>query len=183
MVAADVTELLQRFARGDKTAEADLMPKVYRELHRIARAYIRRERPDHTLQATALVHEAYMRLTLQREIDWKSRTHFFAMAAQLMRRILVDYARHRGAGKRGGAHLSLDEGLQISAQQCALVAELDTALERLAVLNERQARVVELRFFSGLTEEEIAEVIGVSSRTVKRDWTMARAWLYGELSG
>jgi RNA polymerase sigma-70 factor (ECF subfamily) len=182
MAAADVTELLHRFANGDKEAEADLMPRVYRELHKIARAYLRRERPDHTLQATALVHEAYLRLTSQREIDWKNRAHFFGIAAQMMRRILVDYARQRGAGKRGGVHISLDEGLMISDDQCALVTDLDEALQRLARLNERQARVVELRFFSGLTEEEIGEVLGLSSRTVKRDWTMARAWLYGELS-
>jgi RNA polymerase sigma factor (TIGR02999 family) len=184
MATADMTELLLRAARGDKQAEADLIARVYRELHRIARAYLRNERPDHTLQATALVHEAYLKLVAQREIDWKNRAHFFGIASQTMRRILVDYARQRNAEKRGGGgtNLSLDEGLVISDDQCDLVAELDTALLKLGELNERQAKIVELRFFSGLTEEEIAKVLGVSSRTVKRDWTTARAWLYGELS-
>jgi RNA polymerase sigma factor (TIGR02999 family) len=173
---------LQRLAHGDKQAEAELVPQVYRELKKIARGYLRHERPDHTLEATALVHEAYLRLTSQKEIDWKSRNHFFGIAAQMMRRILVDYARRRGASKRAGCHVSLDEGLTISAEQCSLVTALDAALERLAALNARQARVVELRFFSGLAEEEIAQLMCLSSRTVKRDWSMARAWLYGELS-
>lgn len=182
MVAPDVTELLRRAASGDKQAEADLVPRVYRELHKLARAYLRGERPQHTLQATALVHEAYLRLVTKQDIEWQNRAHFFSVAGMTMRRILVDYARQRNASKRAGIHISLDEDLAISADQCDLIAELDSALDRLATLNSRQARVVELRFFSGLTEEEIAEILQVSSRTVKRDWTVARAWLYGELS-
>lgn len=184
MAAADITELLQRVAHGDQQAEADLIPRVYQELHSIALAYLRRERSDHTLQATALVNEAYLRLTGQHEIDWKNRAHFFGIAAQLMRRILVDYARQRQAVKRGGGgvHVSLDEGLLVSNDQCELAADLDEALERLARLDARQAKVVELRFFGGLSEEETAVILGVSSRTVKRDWTMARAWLHGELT-
>ncbi len=182
MADADLTELLQRAANGDKKAEADLIPHIYRELHTLAMSYLRRERPEHTLQATALVHEAYMRLTRQ-DINWQSRTHFFGFAAQTMRSILCDYARQRSAGKRGGGGtvVPLDEGLVISEEQCSMLTDLDDALLRLARMNERQARVVELRFFAGLTEEQIAEVIGVSARTVKRDWTVARAWLYGEL--
>jgi RNA polymerase sigma factor (TIGR02999 family) len=183
MAAPEMTELLQRLSRGDKQAEEDLIPRVYRELRRIAAAHLRSERPDHTLQATALVHEAYIRLTSQEQLDWKSRTHFFAVAAQVMRRILVDHARKRNAGKRGNGAvvLQLDENLTLADDQCDLVTGIDSALERLARLNPRQAKVVELRFFSGLSEEEIGQVLGVSSRTVKRDWTVARAWLYGEL--
>jgi RNA polymerase sigma-70 factor (ECF subfamily) len=184
MGAIGTTELLRRASCGDKQAEADLMPRVYQELHRIAKAYLRRERADHTLQATALVHEAYLRLTEQRETSWQNRAHFFGIAAQLMRRILVDYSRQRNAEKRGGSRIaiSIDESLIVSEEQCELVASLDEALARLEKINARQAKIVELRFFSGLTEEQIAEVLGVSSRTVKRDWTMARAWLHGELS-
>jgi RNA polymerase sigma-70 factor (ECF subfamily) len=182
MAGTDMTELLRRFAQGDKEAEAELLPQVYRELHRIARGCLRGERPDHSLQATALVNEVYLRLSAQQEFNWKDRAHFFAVAARMMRRILVDYARRRRAGKRDGAVISLDEGLVISAEQCGLVADLDTALQRLESLHSRQAKVVELRFFSGLNEDEIAEALGVSVRTVKRDWRMARAWLYGELA-
>src|ERR1039457_3774091 len=181
MAGTDMTELLRRFAQGDKEAEAELLPQVYRELHRIARGCLRGERPDHSLQATALVNEVYLRLSAQQEFNWKDRAHFFAEAARMMRRILVDYTRRRRVGKRDGAVISLDEGLVISAAQCGLVADLDTALQRLESLHSRQAKVVELRFFSGLNEDEIAEALGVSVRTVKRDWRMARAWLYGEL--
>jgi RNA polymerase sigma-70 factor (ECF subfamily) len=183
-MTADLTELLRRTAQGDKEAEQELLPRVYRELHRLAAGYLRRERPDHTLQATALVNEAYLRLAGHQDIDWKGRAHFFAIAAKTMRRILVDYARQRGADKRGagGIALPLDEGLTISADQSSMVTEIDAALERLEKLSPRQAKVVELRFFTGLSEEEIGEVLGISARTVKRDWTVARAWLYGELS-
>ena len=171
MAATDLTELLRRVARGDKTAESELLPSVYRELHGIACAYLRGERREHTLQATALVHEAYLRLFAKQDIDWKGRAHFFSLAAQTMRRILVDYARQRSAGKRdGGVHVSLDEELMISAEQCDLVADLDEALVRLGEFGPRAARVVELRFFSGLSEEEIADILEVSVRTVKRDW-------------
>lgn len=160
------------------------MPQVYRELRKIAVGHLQKERANHTLQATALVHEAYLRLTGHQQVDWKSRTHFFAVAARLMRRILVDYARQRDAAKRGGGAvlLQLDEKLTLADDQFELITGIDAALERLERLNRRQAKVVELRFFSGLSEEEIAEVLGVSSRTIKRDWTVARAWLYGELT-
>lgn len=183
MLAADITDLLHRAAQGDKEAEAELLPTVYRELHVIALSYLRRERPGHTLQATALVNEAYLKLTSQERSDWKNRAHFFGFAAQAMRRILVDYARKRGAARRGSnsPHSPLDEGACISDSQSALMADLDEALTRLEQLSPRQARVVELRFFTGLNEEETAVALGISSRTVKRDWTLARAWLYGEL--
>ncbi len=184
MTSGDLTELLRRAARGDKEAECALVPRIYRELHRLAVGYLRHERPGHTLQATALVNEVYLRLAGHSNIDWKDRAHFFAIAAKNMRRILVDYARQRGADKRGGGDIALplDEGLTISAEQSSLVTEIDAALERLEQLSPRQAKVVELRFFTGLKEEEIAEIVGISARTVKRDWTLARAWLYGELS-
>ncbi len=178
----DTTELLQRVTHGDKLAEAELMPRVYRELHRIATSYLRRERKDHTLQPTALVNEAYLRLISKPDLPWKDRSHFFGVAARAMRRILVDYARQRDTAKRSGIKLPLEDGLAVSDEQCELVQEMDQALERLAQLHPRQAQVVELRFFAGLNEEECAEVMRISSRTVKRDWVMARAWLYGELS-
>jgi RNA polymerase sigma-70 factor, ECF subfamily len=182
--AANVTELLQRLARGDKKAESDLLIRVYRELHSMARRHLKGEREGHTLQTTALVHEAYLRLVGKNEIDWRSRSHFFAVASRTMRRILVDYARERAAVKRGGGQqkISIDETLAISPEHCDLVTSLDSALERLVKLSPRQAKVVELRFFGGLTEEEIAEVLELSARTVKRDWRMAKAWLYDELS-
>lgn len=184
MPPAEVTELLHRVASGDKTAEADLVPRIYEELRRIAQIYLRRERPGHTLQATALVHEAYLKLMQQQEIDWKDRSHFFAVAAQVMRRILVDYARQKGAAKRGGnaPRILLNEEIAVTDDQCALVTGIDEALNRLQRVNPRQASIVELRFFSGLSMEEIATVLGLASRTVKRDWMLARAWLYGELS-
>ena len=143
-----------------------------------------RERPDHTLQATALVHEAYLRLIDQREVNWQNRAHFFGIAAQLMRRILVDYARGLKAGKRLGARhkISLEDALVISKDRSADLLALDEALSRLAAKDPRQSRIVELRFFSGLSIEETAEVLGISVRTVKRDWNFARAWLYSELS-
>ena len=181
---SEMTELLNRFARGDKQAERDLLPLVYGELRRIAAHHLRHERPNHTLRTTALVHEAYLRLIGRTDMDWQSRTHFFGVAAQVMRHVLVDYARQRRAEKRGGGRtrMPLEEGLTVSDQQCSLIAELDAALQRLERLNARQARVVELRFFSGMKEEEIAGLLAVSVRTVRRDWTIARAWIYGELS-
>ncbi len=186
MVVTEVTDLLHRAALGDKQAEADLIPQVYGELRKIAAAHLRRERSDHTLQATALVNEAYLRLTQQRETPWKSRTHFFGIAAHLMRRILVDYARQRRAEKRGGGQrthfLPEMDFVLVTDETCTLLTEIDEALVRLERMNPRQARVVELRFFSGLTEDETAEVLGRSTRTVKRDWSLAKAWLYGELS-
>jgi RNA polymerase sigma factor (TIGR02999 family) len=184
MSPPDVTDLLRRVTDGDKQAEEELMPEIYRELRKIAASYLRRERPDHTLQPTALVNEAYLRLSSQRNVQWESRSHFFGIAAQVMRRILVDYARRHRSGKRGGGipFVQFDDNLGVSENQCALVGNLDEALERLRALSPRQARVVEMRFFGGMTEEEIAEVLGVTSRTVKRDWEKARAWLYGELA-
>ena len=184
MVAAATTELIQRAIRGDKTAEADLIPKIYSELHKIAGVYLRRERPDHTLQPTALVNEAYLRLTGGCLKDFQSRTHFFSVAAQVMRQILVDHARRRCAEKRGGGVrlIPLDDNLKISDEQWDFIPDLDNALQRLETLHPRAAKVVELRFFSGLEEGAISEITGWSVRTVRRDWTFARAWLYGELS-
>jgi RNA polymerase sigma factor (TIGR02999 family) len=160
------------------------LPLIYDELRQMAAHHLRQEQPGHTLQATALVHEAYLRLIGPDNIVWKSRAHFFGVAAQVMRHVLVDYARQKRAEKRGGgqARLPLEEGLAVSDEQCALIDELDAALQRLEKLNARQAKVVELRFFSGLKEEEIADFLAVSVRTVRRDWIVARAWIYGELS-
>jgi RNA polymerase sigma-70 factor (ECF subfamily) len=181
---SEITLLLRRLAAGDRSAENELLPQIYGELKRLAMAQLRRERAGHTLQATELVHEAYLRLANQSQIDWQDRIHFFAMAAKAMRRILVDYARRRNAGKRGGAavRVPLDDHIRISNDQCNLIAGLDGALDRLAQADARKARIVELRFFGGMTEEQIATLLGISSRTVKRDWVTARAWLYGELA-
>ncbi len=180
---AGVTELLVDWGRGDRSALERLMPAVYAELHRLAEQHLARERTDHTLQATALVHEAYLRLVDQRSVRWQNRAHFFGIAAQLMRRVLVDYARRRDAAKRGdGARpLSLEEAADQAPSRPLDILDLDRALDRLAALDPQQGRLVELRFFGGLTVEESAEVLGVSARTVKRDWRAARAWLYREL--
>ena len=182
--SSEIVRILDRVSTGDKTAEAELFPYVYADLRQIAAKYLRRERPNHTLQATALVHEAYLRLIGRQPADWRGRTHFFAASAQVMRRILTDYARQTKAAKRGGhaVKLELDEGLLMGGQDCELVDDLDEALTRLATFAPRQALVVEMRFFGGMTEEEIAEKLQVSSRSVKRDWNVAKAWLYGELS-
>jgi RNA polymerase sigma-70 factor, ECF subfamily len=181
--SADVTLLLKQVANGNQDAAAKLIPLVYEELHRVAEHRLRLERPDHTLQPTALVHEAYLKLVAQRDPNWQSRAHFFAVASQLMRRILVDYARGRLRAKRGGkqAKLPLDKVFVISKDRCDELLALDESLERLAKLDARQSRVVELRFFGGLTVEEAAKVMDVSPKTVKRDWSIAKAWLYGEL--
>lgn len=180
----DVTELLARISKGDRSAEEALLPRVYVELHRLARAQLRGERPGHTLQATALVHEAYLKLCQTNSTDWQDRMHFYRVAAKLMRRILIDYARQRNAHKRGsGAHKqSLDEALLVSEDRLAQVVEIDELLDRLAELDPRLAQVVEMRFFGGLTEEEIGLALNVSERTVKRDWLKARAWLHEQLS-
>jgi RNA polymerase sigma factor (TIGR02999 family) len=180
----EVTQLLQALRGGDRSAEGKLLDAVYRELHQMAARYMRRERADHTLQPTALIHEAYFRLIDQREKDWQNRAHFYGVAAQVMRRILVDYARTHRTAKRGGAHqkVSLDDAILLSPEQSDEIVALDEALSRLARLDPRQTRVVELRFFGGLSEEETAQLLGVSSRTIKRDWSMAKAWLYGELN-
>jgi RNA polymerase sigma-70 factor (ECF subfamily) len=182
MCAPDVTELLQRVSGGDRDAEAQLVPVLYSELHRLARAHLRNERPEHTLQATALVNEVYLKLVRQSKVDWNNRAHFFRVAAHNMRQILVDYARHRNAEKRRGVRVLLDEALVVSDEQCTLIEELEWALQRLAGLQERQARVVEMRYFAGLTFGEIADVLGLTERTIRRDWEKARAFLYGELS-
>jgi RNA polymerase sigma-70 factor, ECF subfamily len=179
----DITVLLSELRAGNRSAESRLMPLVYSELRRVARRYMRNERPDHTLEPTALVHEAYLRLVGQREINWQNRAHFFGVAAQLMRRILVDHARARKAEKRGGheSKLALDEGLAFTEEKSAELLALDEALTRLSQRDPRLGRAVELRFFAGLSEEEAAEVLGISTRTVKRDWQTARAWLYKEI--
>jgi RNA polymerase sigma factor (TIGR02999 family) len=180
----DVTQLLSDLQNGRTGAAEDLLPLVYQELRRIAGSYMRRERSDHTLQATALVHEAYLQLVDQTRVDWKNRAHFFGVAAQLMRRILVEHARAHHAQKRGGnaAKLSLDEVINhFPGREITLVA-LDDSLKELERLDERQSRIVELRFFGGLTTEEVAEVLSISTATVEREWRSARAWLYSQLS-
>jgi RNA polymerase sigma factor (TIGR02999 family) len=180
-----ITQLLERWSNGEAEVLDDLMPLVYLELRRQASSYLRRERPNHTLQPTALINEAYLKLIDQRDVKWQNRAHFFAIAAQAMRRILVDYARERNREKRGGAaeNLPLDEALTIVSQEknVDLVA-LDEALNDLATFDERQAKVVELRYFSGLSIDETAEVLNVSNVTVRRDWNMAKAWLHQEIT-
>src|SRR6185312_8184446 len=181
----DVTEVLAQISGGDKRAADKLLPLVYDEFRALARHYLGQERANHTLQPTALVHEAYMKLVDQTRVDWQGKSHFFAVAAQAMRRILVDHARSRQREKRGGgrARVILDEAVALSPQKDEDVLALDEALERLAKLDPRQAKVVELRFFGGLNVEEVAEALGVSKRTVEGDWTFARAWLSRELRG
>lgn len=180
----DVTQLLQSWSDGNRQALADLLPLVYDELRRLAASYMRFEAPGHTLQATALVHEAYMRLINQREVHWKSRAHFFGIAAQMIRRILVDHIRATRAQKRGSgfAALSLDEALGVSEKKNWEIMALDDALKTLAKFDPQQAKIVELRFFAGLSIEETAAIVGVSPATVKRDWVAAKAWLFRELS-
>jgi len=180
----EVTQLLIELKRGSKNAEDRLVPLVYSELRRIAAQFLRREAPGHTLQPTALVHEAYLRLTRMQEIDWQSRSHFFAIAATLMRRILVDHARAHLAQKRGVGWkaVDLETTVLISPGRSEEILALDDALQELAQLDERQCRIVELRFFSGMSEEETGQVLGISARTVKRDWRVAKAWLYNQLN-
>ena len=179
----DVTALLSQLARGNPEAAEKLMPLVYDELKRLARAYMRRERTDHTLQTTALVHEAYLRLVDQDAVNWEGRSHFFGIAAQLMRRILIDHARGHLREKRGGGKvvLPLNEALVFSPEHSEELVRLDEALDRLSKLDPRQGQIVELRFFGGLRVEETAQCIGVSPKTVKRDWAVAKVWLHGEL--
>jgi RNA polymerase sigma-70 factor, ECF subfamily len=180
---ADVTLLLSELNQGNQEAAAKLIPLVYDELKRLARSYMRRERKDHTLQTTALVHEAYLKIVRQRAPNWQGRSHFLGIAAQLMRRILIDHARGYLREKRGGAQviLPLNEALAFSPEHSGDLLKLDEALRRLTVLDPRQGQVVELRFFGGLSVEETAEYLNVSPKTVKRDWAVAKAWLYGEL--
>lgn len=180
----EITHLLLAWRRGDQVALQHLMPLVYEELRRIARYFMNGQRPGHALQTTDLVNEAYLRLIDSSRVNWQSRTHFFAVAAQLMRRILVDFARRQACLKRGeGARqVSLDGALEFSATPPTDLVALDDALKTLAAMNPRQSQVVELRYFGGLSEAETAEALGVSERTVRRDWNLARAWLYRELS-
>ncbi len=177
-----VTVLLKAIRAGDGTAEQELLPLVYQELHRLAQSYMRRERPDHTLQPTALIHEAYLRLAGEK-VDWQSRAHFMGVAAHVMRRVLVDHARAHKAGIRGGdlKRVDLEEGHAVSAERSAEVLLVNDALERLAKTERRQAQVVELRYFGGLSMEEIAAVLSISLRSAKRDWSLARIWLFQEL--
>jgi RNA polymerase sigma factor (TIGR02999 family) len=180
----EVTSLLLELKRGNKEAEGRLIPLVYKELRRIAATYLRREHPDHSLQPTALVHEAYLRLTDIKEVDWQSRSHFFAVSATLMRRILVDHARANNARKRGNGWdaVSLNEAILPSPDRAPEILALDEALNKLAMFDERQSKIVELRFFAGMSEDETGSALGISARTVKRDWRVAKAWLFKELS-
>ena len=179
-----VTEMLVAWSNGDKSALERLIPLVHNELHRLAHRYMNRERPGHMLQTSALVNEAYLRLVDASHVRWQNRAHFFAVSAQLMRRILVDFARSRNYLKRGGdpVQVSLDEALAISPEQNSDLVALDEALNALAAIDERKSRVVELRFFGGLSIEETAEVLKVSPDTVMRDWRLAKVWLLRELN-
>src|SRR5208283_1034143 len=179
-----ITRLLQGWQGGDRAALDALVPVVYKELRRLAHCELRKERPDHTLQSAALVHEAYFRLAGQVPPQWESRTHFFAIAAQLMRQILVDYARRRRASKRGSGAcmLTLDDAAALPRGKDVDIVAVDDALNTLAEIDPRQSRVVELRFFAGLSLEETSEVMGIATATVQRDWTAARAWLHREIS-
>jgi RNA polymerase sigma factor (TIGR02999 family) len=179
----EVTRILHDWSGGDPAAPERLMPFVYDELRRLARAFLSRERGGHTLQPTALVNEAYLRLVDQRSVSWQNRAHFYGIAARMMRRVLIDHARAHATEKRGGAaaHLSLEDVQVPLEQRAASLISLDEALERLERIDERKSKIVEMRFFGGLSDEEIAEVLGVSTRTVLRDWKTARLWLYREL--
>jgi len=180
----EVTQLLIQWSNGDKAALDKLMPLIYEELRQLARHYMNRERAGHTLQTTALVNEAYLRLINRKQVHWQNRAHFFAIAAHLMRSILVDHARSHAYAKRGGGarKIALDEVLAVSQQRAADVVALDDALKRLAEIDRQQSRIVELKFFGGLTIEETAEVLGLSPATIKREWSTAKAWLYHELN-
>jgi RNA polymerase sigma factor (TIGR02999 family) len=174
---------LQKWKSGDQESLQVLLAVAYRELHRLAQHHLRGERPDHTLQSTALVHEAYLRLVKPGSLQLQSRAHFYALASQLMREILVDHARSRNAGKRdGGTRLTLDEAAELSKSKGVDLLALDDALHELSRMSARQSRIVELRFFGGLSIEETAEFLGVSSATVEREWAAARAWLYRQIS-
>ncbi|MCI0390463.1 MAG: sigma-70 family RNA polymerase sigma factor [Acidobacteria bacterium] len=179
-----ITQLLLAWGKGDQTALEKLMPLVYEELRRMAKRYMNRQGAGHTLQTTALVNEAYLRLIDASQVQWQNRAHFFAVSAQLMRRILVDFARARGNLKRGGGvqQIALDEAPDVAADRGADLIALDDALKVLATMSPRQSQIIELRYFGGLSEEEIAEVLKISTRTIRRDLSLARAWLYRELS-
>jgi RNA polymerase sigma factor (TIGR02999 family) len=182
--AGDITGLLRSWSEGDQNALDRLTPIVYAELHRLARRYMQRERPGHSLQTTALVNEAYMRLVDYKRMQWQNRAHFFAVSAQLIRRILIDHARRRNLKRGGGKrHISLEEASVLGGKRTADLVALDDAMKALAQLDPRKERVVEMRFFGGLSVEETAEVLKVSPVTVMRDWSTAKAWLYRELGG
>lgn len=180
----ELTQLLIDWSNGDRAALDKLMPLIDQELRRLAHRYMTRERAGHTLQTTALVNEAFLRLVNRKNLQWQNRAHFFAIAAQLMRTILVDHARSHASAKRGGGarKLELDEAMVVSQQKASEVIALDDALNQLALLDPQQSRVVELRFFGGLTVEEAAEVLQVSPATIKREWSTAKAWLYHKLA-
>lgn len=184
MPSHQITELLVRWTNGESNARDELVPLVYGELRRLARHYLMQQRPDHTLESAALVHEAYLRLVGHSSVRWDDRVHFFAVAAQLMRRILVDHARRKAATKRGGTRVTvtLIEDLAPAKERGLDVIALDDALQELSRMNQQHGRVIELRFFAGLSIEETAEALGISPATVKRDWAVARAWLYRELA-
>ena len=184
MATPGVTELLIDWSNGDQTALDRLMPLVYEELRRIARRYLGMEDQGHTLQSTALVHEAYLRLVDQNRVHWRDRAHFFAVAAQMIRRILVDHARERHAAKRGGPaqKVVLDESIPMPERENLDLLSLDKALNALSELDAQQAKIVELRFFAGLTNAEASEALGISTATVQRDWVTAKAWLFDRLS-
>jgi RNA polymerase sigma factor (TIGR02999 family) len=179
-----VTQLLVAWSNGDEAARDELIPLVYEELHRLAHHYMNGERTGHTLQTSALINEAFVRLVDQRDVHWQNRSHFFGIVAQMMRRVLVDYARSRQYQKRGGdaVQVSLNEELIVSNEQTAEVVALDDALKSLATFDERKCRIVELRFFAGLSIEETAQVLGISAGTVMREWTVAKAWLRKEIT-
>jgi len=183
MPPTDVTGLLQKWTAGDQSVIGQLTPLIYAELHKLAHRQLRRERRDHTLQSTALVHEAWLRLIDQRQAGWRDRAHFFAVSGQMMRRILVDYARAQHREKRGGGAqvLALDEAIDLPRQRGLELMALDDALQDLARLDARQSQVIELRFFAGLSVDETAEALGISKATANRDWITGRAWLLREL--
>src|SRR5262245_33894680 len=179
-----ITQLLMKWRDGDQTALDELAPRVYKELRRLAKYYLRQERPGHTLQPSDLVHEAYLRLVDEKDVDWQNRAHFFGIATVRIRRILVEHARRRQAAKRGGGEyrLSLSKADRVAEKRDVNLVALDDALRRLQELDSQKSRIVELRYFGGLTIEETAEALKISLATVKRDWSMARAWLRSEIS-
>jgi RNA polymerase sigma factor (TIGR02999 family) len=181
----DVTDLLLRWSTGDRAALESLTPVVYDDLRRLARALLSRERPEHTLSATALVHEVYLRLVDQRRVQWQNRAHFFGAAAAIMRRVLVDHARARASDKRGGSvvKIAMEEGTALVEGLAEEILDLDAALDALADLDPRKAQVVQMKFFAGMTSQETAAALGVSDATVERDWTTARAWLISHMHG
>ena len=181
----EITQLLAEWSDGNQSALDELYPLVYEELHKLARRYMSRERKGHTLQTTALINEAYVRLVDQKNVHWANRSHFFAISAQIMRRILIDHARRHAYAKRGGGaqQVSLEEVATVAREQSSEILRLDEALKILAKMDPRRCHVVELRYFGGLSNEEIAGVLKVSENTVTRDWNLARAWLYQQLTG